>query len=158
MAMDFQASDPSAYFVGTDTGYVLHSTRFSHLAAASPAVYHSSSPCPFLPAPVRAETEAVARDPKYGTVVHSLQQCPTDPDYLLAGFSDGSLSLYKVQNRLPVHTFEGFTSHALIDVQWSRSDPGIFFALDSAGVLFAFDLLAGRPDARCQPVASAPLT
>ena len=81
--------------IATDTGYVLHCSRFSHLGNASPATYHSSGPNEFLEPLERARHMAIPRDLKFGTSILSLHYCPTDPRFFAAAYNDGTISLFK---------------------------------------------------------------
>jgi WD40 repeat protein len=149
--LEFQPDDPSQMMIATDTGYVLHCSRFSHLGNASPATYHSSGPNEFLEPLERARHMAIPRDLKFGTSILSLHYCPTDPRFFAAAYNDGTISLFKTEDNIPKTTFKSFTKYPIICVRWSNRSRGVFFALDASGTLFAFDLMRERPEQQLEP-------
>jgi len=156
--LEFQPDDPSQMFVGTDTGFVVHCPRYTH-AAAAPPTYFSVGPNEFLNGEARARILAGSRDPKYGTRVLSVHFCPTDPQGLLAaGYADGSISIFAVDDRVPKVHIPSFTAHPIVWLRWSPRSRGFFLALDSAGTLFSFDLLRDQPGASSAPFSHSDLT
>eukprot|EP01012_Entosiphon_sulcatum_P017687 TRINITY_DN22430_c0_g1_i1.p1 TRINITY_DN22430_c0_g1~~TRINITY_DN22430_c0_g1_i1.p1 ORF type:complete len:1095 (-),score=165.65 TRINITY_DN22430_c0_g1_i1:25-3288(-) len=148
--IEFIPDEPSQFVVGTDTGYVVHSSRFGQ--NATPAVYYSITPNVFLRPIDRASQLAVARDLKYGTSCLTVQYCPTDTKFFIAGFDDGSVSLYKTEDNVPVFTFT-LSTYPIICVRWSNQHKGLFFVLDSSGAIFLMDLMRERAEQRLEPLS-----
>ena len=69
------------------------------------------------------------------------------PRLLLAALEGGVVALYRSDRSLALRRWEGFTTRSVIAVRWSPARPSLFFALDDASVVFAFDLLAADPAA-----------
>jgi len=152
--LEFQPDDPSQVMIASDTGYVLHNSRFSH-TQASPSTYLSTPPNEYLEPHERAKHMAIARDLKYGTSILCLHYCPTDPRFFAAAYDDGTISLFKTEDNLPKTTFKDFTTYPIICVRWSNQNRGVLFAMDSAGTIFAFDLMRERPEQQLEPFSKS---
>eukprot|EP01013_Petalomonas_cantuscygni_P022539 TRINITY_DN434_c2_g4_i2.p1 TRINITY_DN434_c2_g4~~TRINITY_DN434_c2_g4_i2.p1 ORF type:complete len:867 (-),score=247.04 TRINITY_DN434_c2_g4_i2:792-3392(-) len=139
--VEFVPRDVSRYLVGTDTGFVIHASRFNSLV--QPPLYYSTNPNPCLNMRERATLMAVPRDLKYGTTALSIAFCPSDPDFFLAGFSDGSVSIYRDGEVSPVYTYSSITHRQIVKVAWSHSWKGVFFAMSDGDepTLYVFDLM-----------------
>lgn len=113
---------PNKLIVGTNQGNALHAMRFGDRAA--PRAYAA---------------------PHESSDITSLHFSPFAPEYFLAACSSGHVALYAVDAAEPVDKWRisdersGFTTVQW--VQWSYQRPGVFFALDSAGILHIWDLL-----------------
>ena len=132
---------PNKLLVGTNQGKTLHAMRFGDRAA--PRAFTAPN----------------------GSDVTSLNFSPYAPEYFLAGCSSGHVALYKVDAADPVDKWvvpefaanpwqqasPGVTGVKW--VQWSKQRPGVFFVLDSAGILHIWDLLENING----PVLSEPL-
>ena len=57
------------------------------------------------------------------------------------------MALYRSDRSLALRRWDGFTTGSVVAVRWSLARPSLFFALDDACVVFAFDLLAADPAA-----------
>lgn len=135
---EFVPGDSSRYLIGTDTGYILHLSRFN--AMCDPPLYISSQPNPCLDLRRRALEMAQSRDPKYGTMPTSIAFSPHDPTYFIAGYTDGTISLYREGEQQPLFTFTAITHRAILKVGWVHSWRGVFLALSDDGTMYLFDL------------------
>jgi hypothetical protein len=79
--------------------------------------------------------------------VTCLHACPGQPDTFLAGGSDGSISLHRVQQARALLELPGALPAAAVAVRWlpGLRHPGRFLALDARGCLHLFDLSAASP-------------
>jgi len=133
---------PNKLLVGTNQGNTLHAMRFGDRAA--PRAFASPS----------------------GGDVSSLDFSPFAPEHFLAGCDSGHVALFKVDSAEPVDKWEvpAFAANpwqtttsgvnSVAWVQWSKQRPGVFFVLDTAGVLHIWDLLENING----PVLSEPLS
>ncbi|KAJ9451909.1 Cytoplasmic dynein 1 intermediate chain [Diplonema papillatum] len=148
--LEFQPDDAAQFLIGSDCGYIIHSSRYGD--GAVPKKYRSTTP-------VQGENVGAyalsisGSDPKHGTHVMAVHYAAsTDSRLFLAGLSDGSVSIYKTGWPCPIATLDGFTREPLIVARWSRMHRGIVWAIDAAGVLFVFDLLEDDANKRSSPI------
>ncbi|ESP02269.1 hypothetical protein LOTGIDRAFT_199790 [Lottia gigantea] len=125
-AFEFKLStcDLNHFYVGTDTGYVIHGVRFG------------SSAFP------RGHTSVIDTPLK----VNSIDFSPFGYSYLLAGCSDGSIHLYHTKLENPLVSWNDLSDGqpcCIQSVRWSRSRAAVFFVLDDHSNLYTFDLLEG---------------
>ena len=141
--LEFQPDDASQFLIGSDSGDVLHCSRFGDRAV--PSRYKSSQR---LPGDMIGSADA-----KYGTRVLTLHYASVcDSRLFLAGLSDGSLNIYKTGWGTPLFTFEDFTHHPIIVARWSMQHRGVAWALDSNGFIFIFDMIEDDIIKREKPV------
>jgi hypothetical protein len=87
--------------------------------------------------------------------VTCLHVCPGLHDLFLAGTSDGSISLHRLQQAHALQELPAALPAAAVAVRWLTNEPaGRFLALDANGCLHLFDLASGSPG---QSVALAQL-
>ncbi|XP_067932358.1 cytoplasmic dynein 2 intermediate chain 1-like [Watersipora subatra] len=123
-------SNHNHFYVGTDSGSIIHGTRFG-TKKVSPRCYISDdlTPCK----------------------VNSIDLHPFGHPLMLAGCDDGSLKLYHLASESPIIVWENSTGGAAIRrVLWSRNCSYILFVLDSKSTIHMWDLL--RNDA--EPMTS----
>ena len=144
------------FFVADDRGRVLHGARYG--AAPLPRAF---SVCDALDAgtaaapPPRRATTSLDLHPSptllsaRGTAngVYDVSDASAKPRLLLAALEGGTVALYRSDRSLALRRWDGFTSGSVVAVRWSLARPSLFFALDDACVVFAFDLLAADPAA-----------
>eukprot|EP01112_Ceratiomyxa_fruticulosa_P013589 TRINITY_DN3821_c0_g2_i1.p1 TRINITY_DN3821_c0_g2~~TRINITY_DN3821_c0_g2_i1.p1 ORF type:complete len:894 (-),score=276.69 TRINITY_DN3821_c0_g2_i1:56-2737(-) len=126
--LKFNPTDPNEYFVGTDSGNIIHGFRFGNLVY--PRNYQS-------PSVLKSALNVVC-----------LSISPFNSEYFLVGLNTGHICLYNYKIPSPITFWE--TSHlsgtnpppSIINIQWSPVRPGIFFAQNSDSTLFIFDLLS----------------
>eukprot|EP01061_Rhynchopus_euleeides_P021717 TRINITY_DN35444_c0_g1_i2.p1 TRINITY_DN35444_c0_g1~~TRINITY_DN35444_c0_g1_i2.p1 ORF type:complete len:903 (+),score=314.39 TRINITY_DN35444_c0_g1_i2:359-2710(+) len=141
--LEFQPDDASQFLIGSDGGYILHSSRFGDRAV--PSRYRSAQRVP--------GDMLDSADVKYGTRVMSIHYAAsTDSRLFLAGLSDGSISIYKTGWGTPVFTLDSFTDSAVIVARWSMFERGVIWALDAKGFIYVFDLIEDEPNKRNQPI------
>ena len=63
-----------------------------------------------------------------------------DSDFFLAGYFSGIVALYSLSSASPLQTWEGFSAASLHIVRWVPKRTTAFLALDTSGILHAFDL------------------
>jgi len=114
---EFRPGNSNHVVVGTGVGKVVHTVR--HGRKAAPAEYEGSGVCDVL----------------------TVQFSPFLPEYLLAAFSSGDVSLYHQENPLPVHSWKGFSQSPLVGAFWLPSQPQAFLVHNQAGEVFVFDLV-----------------
>ncbi|XP_069121846.1 cytoplasmic dynein 2 intermediate chain 1-like isoform X5 [Argopecten irradians] len=116
-------SDPNHYYVGTDSGYILHGLRFGN--RAFPSSYSTGSDAPMD--------------------ITSIDFSPFGHPCFLASCSDGSVHLYNIKQEKPIMTWSSkiWDTQTLKCVKWSRSRPCVFYVLDDHARLFTFDILEG---------------
>lgn len=75
-----------------------------------------------------------------------LAVCPFSPIYFLAGFEDGSISLYSRLTQSPLITMinREISTHKIKHIEWSYIKPCIFYALDEKNSIHIWDL--GKSD------------
>ena len=139
------------FFVADDRGGVTRGARYG--AAPLPRAF---SVCDALDA-----GSAAAAPPRLATVSLDINPAsPFDrdpgstetrdvssPRLLLAAHEGGAVALYRSDRSLALRRWDGFTTGSVVAVRWSLARPSLFFALDDACVVFAFDLLAADPAA-----------
>ncbi len=73
--------------------------------------------------------------------VVSLDLSPFQEPFFLVGYRDGLVRVFHCQHPEPLLSYSDFgAAKGLVQVAWSCSRPGVFFALDGAGSLFTWDL------------------
>ena len=137
------------FFVADDRGRVLRGARYG--AAPLPRAF---SVCDALDA-----GSAAAAPPRLATTSLDLNPATTllsaagraesssAPRLLLAAHEGGAVALYRSDRSLALRRWDGFATGSVVAVRWSLARPSLFFALDDACVVFAFDLLAADPAA-----------
>ena len=137
------------FFVADDRGRVLRGARYG--AAPLPRAF---SVCDALDA-----GSAAAAAPRLATTSLDLNPATTllsaagraesssAPRLLLAAHEGGAVALYRSDRSLALRRWDGFATGSVVAVRWSLARPSLFFALDDACVVFAFDLLAADPAA-----------
>jgi len=139
------------FFVADDRGGVTRGARYG--AAPLPRAF---SVCDALDA-----GSAAAAPPRLATVSLDINPwSPFDRDFgspdlrdvpfprlLLAAHEGGAVALYRSDRSLALRRWDGFTCGSVVAVRWSLKRPSLFFVLDDACVVFAFDLLAADPAA-----------
>ncbi|BFZ22367.1 hypothetical protein BsWGS_25406 [Bradybaena similaris] len=130
--------DLNHFYVGTDTGHVVHGVSFGK--RAYPPSYWSLGDSPVS--------------------VVSLDFSPFGLSYFLAGCDDGTLHLFSTKYENPISSWRGFISGKKIQhVCWSHSRPAVFFVLDDSSTIFTFDLVDnGRGPIRVDKVTSGSAT
>ncbi|CAK4188245.1 unnamed protein product [Aphanomyces euteiches] len=117
----FFPSDSNQFVVATTNGSIVHASRFDKKLAV----------------------KTYRRGYSGVSTVTSLDFHSFMPGYFLAGYADGSVSLFHTDLAQDVATwFEA--SVPVTRVQWSPSRPGAFYVLSSNGALAIWDLLASR--------------
>eukprot|EP01060_Flectonema_neradi_P033560 TRINITY_DN5664_c0_g2_i1.p1 TRINITY_DN5664_c0_g2~~TRINITY_DN5664_c0_g2_i1.p1 ORF type:complete len:955 (+),score=232.86 TRINITY_DN5664_c0_g2_i1:103-2967(+) len=150
--LEFQPNDASQFLVATDTGNILHASRFGE--GATPARYRISAPLQSAISDDFNHAELSMPDPKRGTLVLSIHYSETDNRLFLAALNDGSINIYKTSWGSPLFTLEDFTHHPIIVARWSRVQRGVIWALDSSGVIHIFDLIEDDHSRRQKPILS----
>ncbi|XP_019613494.1 PREDICTED: WD repeat-containing protein 60-like [Branchiostoma belcheri] len=116
--LQLHLTDPNHFFIGTDTGSILHMVR--HGGRALPGLYTT-------------QQETV-------TEVSGMDFCPFGFDYFLAACGDGSVRLYNTDSEVPVLTWADASGGQPCCVLWSRSRPAVFYTVDQNRVR-VWDLL-----------------
>ncbi|XP_024910236.1 WD repeat-containing protein 60 isoform X2 [Cynoglossus semilaevis] len=120
--LKFLPSDSNHFFIGTNMGLVRHGT--SHGLKASPQVYR------FQEAGVRP------------VEVTSIHFSPFRPDLFLVGCSDGCIRLHAVSQEQPVSQWRSSTAgQAVVSLHWAQTRATLFCVLDSASILYIWDLM-----------------
>ncbi|XP_021349660.1 WD repeat-containing protein 60-like isoform X2 [Mizuhopecten yessoensis] len=116
-------TDPNHYYVGTDSGYILHGLRFGN--RAFPSSYSTGSDAPMD--------------------ITTLDFSPFGHPCFLTSSNDGSVHLYNVKTDTPVMSWSSriWNTQTLRCVRWSRSRPCVFYVLDDNAHLYTFDILEG---------------
>ncbi|XP_047135927.1 cytoplasmic dynein 2 intermediate chain 1 isoform X1 [Hydra vulgaris] len=118
--MEVDPSNPNHIYIGTEQGEVLHLSRFGK----------RPTPKQF----VHKEDSAVR--------VNAINISPWRIPYILVCYKNGSVRLYNSKYEKSILSWSSFNNGIeIIDVQWSRSKPSIFFAMDANSFLFIWDLL-----------------
>ncbi|XP_031556778.1 WD repeat-containing protein 60-like isoform X2 [Actinia tenebrosa] len=118
--MRFLPQDPNHFYIGTDSGNVIHRVR--HGGRAPPKTFGPEIECL--------------------VDVTALDVSPWQLPCILAGNRDGSIRLYNLTNELPLNTWTHSTQgSSILSVQWSNSIPSMFFVLDANSTLYIWDLL-----------------
>ncbi|XP_067686428.1 cytoplasmic dynein 2 intermediate chain 1-like isoform X2 [Haliotis asinina] len=118
--MQLLPTDLNHFYVGTDTGCVVHGVRFG--SRGFPQGY-----APAVESPVNVTT---------------IDLSPFGSPYLLAGCDNGCLHLYHTGTEHPLLSWPVFSGgRAVRCVRWSRSRPAVFFVLDEDSMVHVFDLL-----------------
>ncbi|ETV87220.1 hypothetical protein H257_02186 [Aphanomyces astaci] len=121
----FFPADPNQFVVGTTGGAIVHGSRFDK----------------------KLGVKAYRRGGDYGgggvSAVTSLAFHPTLPQYFLAGYADGSLSLFHVDLARDIASWYD-VALGVSRVMWSPSRPSVFYVLYTNGTLTIWDLLTSR--------------
>ncbi|XP_046582184.1 cytoplasmic dynein 2 intermediate chain 1-like isoform X1 [Haliotis rubra] len=118
--MQLLPTDLNHFYIGTDTGCVVHGVRFG--SRGFPQGY-----APAVESPVNVTT---------------IDFSPFGSPYLLAGCDNGCLHLYHTGTENPLLSWPVFSGgRAVHCVRWSRSRPAVFYVLDEASMVHVFDLL-----------------
>ncbi|XP_048236481.1 cytoplasmic dynein 2 intermediate chain 1-like isoform X3 [Haliotis rufescens] len=118
--MQLLPTDLNHFYVGTDTGCVVHGVRFG--SRGFPQGY-----APSVESPVNVTT---------------IDFSPFGSPYLLAGCDNGCLHLYHTKSESPLLSWPAFSGgRAVCCVRWSRSRPAVFYVLDEDSMVHVFDLL-----------------
>jgi hypothetical protein len=129
----------SSFVLGLETGSVKRGSRFSKVII--PASYN-----------FRNKISADLTIEDYGFIsnnsisVTCLHYSIYLPQYFIAGFSDGSMSIYCEGNSEPIYRLTHYTFKSIRSVIWSPYVPSQFYVLDRGGDLFLFDLLKSGED------------
>ena len=121
VSMAFIPTDPSRLLLSTDLPELLHRSRYAD---------QPLSPASFTAQGTQADSAGVC----------NVAFCPSSPSHFVAGRSDGSLSLYHVDDPVPLLTWAGFGASAILQVVWSTSRPAVVWALDDDDTLHAIDI------------------
>ena len=112
-------SDSNLYFVATDKGSVVKSSRTQNLS--QPMYYSEEFSVP--------------------SIVGSIDFNKFNWKYFLCGTSDGSIMLYYVKRSTPLVVWDRTTRGRPVRiVQWSKYSSTIFYAMDSANKFYMWDL------------------
>ena len=65
---------------------------------------------------------------------------PTVPDFLLTGWSDGSVTVHSLDYPCPVISWATFSNNSIVALSWLPSRPCVFFVLDCGSMIHVFDL------------------
>ncbi len=134
-------NDNSHFIIGTANGSLIHKSRFA--SVVTPRIYE----CGMVEALDDESSSSSC------SAVLSIDFNPFLPTLFLVALNDGSLSLYKNDYGTPitvwtgeciglrVHDDDGFSMPYIVNVKWSKTRPAVFFILDTAGTLYAWDLL-----------------
>ncbi|XP_065184765.1 cytoplasmic dynein 2 intermediate chain 1-like isoform X2 [Sycon ciliatum] len=116
----FQPANANRFLVGSDAGSVLHGLR--------------SKTRP-IPHQYTADIPAV-------NDVTSVDFSPWQPDYFLAGCSDGSVRLHHISEAEPLVTWPQFVSSCtgVVCVRWLPYRPCVFMVVDRSSRLLTWDL------------------
>ncbi|XP_060068052.1 cytoplasmic dynein 2 intermediate chain 1-like [Ylistrum balloti] len=116
-------TDLNHYYVGTDSGYILHGLRFG--TRAFPSSYSTGCDAPMD--------------------ITTIDFSPFGHPCFLASSSDGFVHLYNVKTETPVMSWSSkiWNTEELQCVRWSRSRPCVFYVLDNNARLYTFDILEG---------------
>ena len=118
-AFQQSCSDANLYFVATDKGSVVKSSRTQSLS--QPMYYCDEFSVP--------------------SIVGSIDFNKFNWKYFLCGTSDGSILLYYVQRSSPLVVWDRTTrGRPVRTVQWSNFSSTIFYAMDSANKFYMWDL------------------
>ncbi|XP_039254411.2 cytoplasmic dynein 2 intermediate chain 1-like [Styela clava] len=127
--VQFSVLDPNNFYVGTDTGHIVHCTQYEANSESSMA---NKNKVTFF-----NEIDTISS-------VTSIDLNPFQlfgASMILAGYDDGSIRLYLSDRGLPVVSWPFSTDSAgIVKVQWSTSRPSVFFVLDSSNRLHIWDL------------------
>eukprot|EP01135_Chromosphaera_perkinsii_P002399 Nk52_evm5s223 gene=Nk52_evmTU5s223 len=137
--------DVNQYFVTTDVGSILHGLKFG--ATCSPKEY-------FLTEDFKQwSCQIISVD------VNTIDFSPFFSDFFIVGLSNGKAVLYKTTNPDPVCSFDNAITDSdgnktskmagIVRVFWSATRPAVFFAVDTNGLLYAWDLLASTHSPAC---------
>ena len=112
-------SDTNMYFVATDKGAVLKTSRGQSLSHPNYYCEEHAVPC----------------------IVGSIDFNRFNWKYFLTGSSDGSISLYSVGRSSPLVMWDRSTrGRPIRSVRWSQYSSTIFYVMDSANRLYMWDL------------------
>lgn len=160
LCLHFCPTEPSRFLVGCDTGRVLHGSRYSGATSASrpkPAAFeldYATAAQKALKAGVgtKGDTTGAVVEGAAGAIVHDIAFCPAAglQAYFAVARSDGSLCLYHLDDGRPLRRWLGFSTAALLQIEWSASRPCLLWILDADAKLHLFDLLDDDND----PIAS----
>ncbi|KAM6971556.1 cytoplasmic dynein 2 intermediate chain 1 [Tautogolabrus adspersus] len=121
--LKFLPTDCNHFFIGTNMGLVNHGT--SHGLKAPPKFYR------FQEAGVRPVD------------VTSINFSPFVSHLFLVGCSDGSIRLHAVSHEQPVAEWANATAgEPVVSLQWTKTRPTVFCALDAASKLHIWDLMS----------------
>ncbi|KAK3591390.1 hypothetical protein CHS0354_005310 [Potamilus streckersoni] len=122
LSMQLLPSDPNQFYIATDLGFVFHGLRFS--SRAYPSTHFAEIQTPLD--------------------VTCIDFSPFEKPCFLAGYKDGSFSLYHTKSEKPIMTWSSVTQgRPILSVMWSRSRPCLFFVFDDSSNMYIFDLLEG---------------
>lgn len=128
----FSYTDPNHFFVGTDTGHIVHCSQ-GVAASRKRGILADNKLLTFY------------NDLDLAAAVSSIDINPFQcfgSSLMLAGYNDGTLRLYVCNRELPILTWPFSTSGAaVVKCQWSTSRPSVFFVLDSESNLHIWDLV-----------------
>ncbi|XP_060244266.1 cytoplasmic dynein 2 intermediate chain 1 isoform X2 [Meriones unguiculatus] len=134
LSVKFLPSDPNHFVVGTNMGFISHSTRQDWRV----------SPKMFKP------QQRGFRPIKVNVIDFS----PFEETVFLAGCSDGSIRLHQLRSEKPVLQWDSSTSgHSVTDLHWSPTRPAVFLVQDDASNIYVWDLLEND----LGPVAQQPI-
>eukprot|EP00752_Nemacystus_decipiens_P007144 g6397.t1 len=173
-ALAFPPGDPNRLLVGVSSGRVTHASRLGNPPPPREYRPRRKRDEPLFAAPGGGGGgEGQEREGWEATGgVACLAFSPFFQEYFLAGCGDGSVRLYKEDSAVPLTAWEGGFSaaggsrsaasawpEAVTAVAWSEHRPAVFFVLDAAGALHAFDVLEDDTgpvsSVSCPPTAAA---
>ena len=127
VSMAFLPSDPSRLLVATDQPEVLHRSRYSSTLQPSPEAFNfaGGSSC--------------------GAT--SIAFHPTSPCHFLVGRTDGTVTLYHIDDPQALVTWEAVARGGVVQLLWSPSRPAIFWVLDATDTMHIFDVRDVEPKA-----------
>ncbi|KAJ3312347.1 hypothetical protein HDV04_003240 [Boothiomyces sp. JEL0838] len=71
--------------------------------------------------------------------VNCISISPFKPNLFLAGYANGDIALFNTEIDSPLITWE--VENEIVDILWSPHRPAVFFAIDSKGILYIYDLI-----------------
>lgn len=132
--MAFIPTDPSRVLLATDRPEILQRSRYEG-TPLSPEEFRSHG----------AQADSAG--------AWGIAFCPSSPSHFVAGRSDGSVSLYHVDDSLPLLTWTGLANGPLLHVEWSPSRPGVVWVMDADETAHMIDVT----EETAKPVLSSPV-
>ena len=75
--------------------------------------------------------------------VTSICFCPHRSNYFVAGFSDGTINLYNVNNTNPLFSWDTVNYQKVVRLEWSPARPSVFFAVSTHSI-YVWDLAQNK--------------
>lgn len=128
--IQFSLIDPNNFYVGTDTGHIIHGTQYS-VSNEQTSILNDNKDMLFN------EIESIS--PVTSIDINPFQLFGAS--LILAGHDDGCVRLYLSDRQYPVISWPFSTNGcSIIKVQWSSIRPSVFFVLDGNHCLHVWDL------------------